>query len=349
VRLALSGRQVRVALGVLWLFDAGLQAQPAHFTASWWRVDLAQSAMGEPRVVHDSILWAVGIIAGNAAVFNAGFVLLQAALGSALVSGRLERCAIALSVPWALGVWWVGEGFGELPTGFGLAAAGAPGPVLLYPLVGLLAWPRRGEPTHGHGSRPPTPHSVRNDSVRNDTGGSATVPAPAIAGIGAWVALWTGQALLLVPWSFPTRRVLLANLEESSLGQPAWLQALARTTADVVDRHAVAVAVGMVALQALVGLGVAVPRARRTSLLSGVAASLVFWVLFQGLGGLGSSGATDPGSAPLMILLAVSLWPSRSLWPSSSCEAGARSARRTMPWPPRPARSLLPRRPRPSP
>ncbi len=40
-------------------------------------------------------------------------------LGLRLVASRFERAAIVASIPWAVGIWWVGERFGALPTGFG--------------------------------------------------------------------------------------------------------------------------------------------------------------------------------------------------------------------------------------
>ncbi|HLI54310.1 MAG TPA: hypothetical protein VKU88_08290, partial [Acidimicrobiales bacterium] len=79
--LPLSARRVRVALGFLWLLDAGLQAQPHLFTAAWWRDDLAQSVMGLPGSLNAAILWAVGVVASHPAAWNALFVAVQAAMG----------------------------------------------------------------------------------------------------------------------------------------------------------------------------------------------------------------------------------------------------------------------------
>jgi hypothetical protein len=286
-----SRRTVRVAVGVLWLIDAGLQAQPALFGADWWRNDLAQSVMGQPAPINHSIFYVVNILAAHAATWNALFVAIQAALGLALISGRFERAAIVASIPWALGIWWVGEGFGTLPTGFALSASGAPGPVLLYPLLVLLAWPHPTSATsEGPGRDEP--------SVINWRGGAT-----------AWVALWAGQSLLQIPWAFPARQTLLANISESSAGQPAWLQAIAHGTNTLASQHPTGLTVTMALSQLAVGIGVLHPRSRRTALAVGVALSLVYWVAFQYLGGTAGGDATDPGAAPLMILLALALWP----------------------------------------
>lgn len=165
----------------------------------WWRTNLARSVMGTPTAVNRSIYWVVDIIAPHAAAWNSLFVVIQAAIGLALPLGRLDRLAIAASIPYALGIWWVGEGFGLLPTGFALFASGAPGAVLLYPLIGLLAWP----------------------ILRSDPG-QRTIIAQT-AGAGAWIALWAVLSLLQVPWVYSARQVL--GQHRGALVRPASLAA----------------------------------------------------------------------------------------------------------------------------
>jgi hypothetical protein len=284
-------RQVRAALGVLWLVDAALQAQPALFTAAWWRTDLSQSVMGEPMVINHSIFWAVNLIAAHAAVWNSLFIAIQVVIGVALLLGRWERVAILASIPWALGIWWVGEGFGTLPSGFAIAAAGSPGPVLFYPLIAVLAWPQK---------------------MKEGVVSPKRVAASAVgerAGAIAWLVLWAGQALLQIPWSLPPGQVLVANVQEHSLDQPSWVAATARLAEGLARNHPLALTVTLAFAQVVIGAGILFPRARRGALRAGIGLSLVFWLSFQGLGGLAGGGTTDPGAAPLMILLALSLWP----------------------------------------
>jgi hypothetical protein len=69
---------------------------------------------------------------------------------------------------------------------------------------------------------------------------------------------------------------------------------------------ATAIAFGLAALQALVGLGVLA--GRRWSSLAlrfGVVLAVVFWVFCQGFGGLSTGTATDPNTGPLLVLLAI--------------------------------------------
>lgn len=282
--LPLTRRRVRLVLGLLWLLDAGLQAQPQLFTAGWWKGDLAQSAMGQPAPVAHSIVWAIGIVASHPAPWNSLFVTTQALLGLALVSGRCERLAIAASLPWALGIWWVGEGLGALPTGFAMAATGAPGAVILYPLLGFLAWPNP-----------------------RDEGCADRIASR--AGVVAWVVLWAGQAALQVPWAFPAGRVMRANVSEYSQDHPAWLAAVGRAVAGFTDHHAVLLSAMLAAVGLAVGLAILDRRSRKAALLGGLVAAVAFDLCFQGLNGLAGGGATDPGPAPLLVLLALALWP----------------------------------------
>lgn len=287
----LTRRQVRAAVGGLWLLDAALQAQPHLFAADWWHNDLAQSVMGQPPNVARSILWVVDHIAMHPAPWNSLFVAVQASFGIFLLAGRFERAAIVASIPWALGIWWVGEGFSSLPAGFGLFAAGAPGPVLYYPLLGVLAWPHKsGSVT----SRPP-------DATNADT--------PTRTAAVVWAALWVGgAALLVVPWRFGPARVLRANLEERSLGQPAWLAGTSHHAYQLIGAHPLLVPVLLATAQASIGLGVFFVKARRAALGAGLVAALVFWVVFENLGGIPGGDATDPGAALLLIILCLSLW-----------------------------------------
>ena len=301
--LPLSRRRVRTVLGALWLLDAVLQAQPQMFSADWWRSNLAGSAMGQPYFIRQSIVWVVAIVARHPAIWNTAFVSIQLAVGVALLAGRLERSAIVVSVPWALGVWWVGEGLGMLPTGFATLATGAPGAVLLYPLIGLLAWP---------------------GSLRSPKSGPvATAPAA-----GSWMTLWAGLSLLQLPLLYPAGQVLRANAQELSDGHPGWL-------AGVAAGHAAAFFAMLAVVQVAVGVGVLWRRTRGPAVFAGVVLAAAYWLFFQYLGGMVAGGSTDPSSGPLLALLGLALWPAgQRLWSS-------RSSRYRMRWTPRRAVSTL--------
>jgi hypothetical protein len=98
---------------------------------------------------------------------NADFATAQVLIGLGLLVGRWAvQPALAASFAWTLVVWWFGEGFGMLAMGMASVLTGAPGPVLLYALVGLMVWPvarteERSAAARGssaiRGSRPSSP------------------------------------------------------------------------------------------------------------------------------------------------------------------------------------------------
>jgi hypothetical protein len=278
---AVTARGVRACLGGLWLIDAALQAQPHFFGTDWWHNDLAESVMGQPEPVSRSILWATGHLAAHAISANILVIAIQAVIGLALVLGRFERAAIVASIPWSLGVWWIGEGFGALPTGFALLAAGAPGPVLLYPLIGLLAWPAAGHE------------------------GDCAIPKR--SAIACWAAVWVGGAILALPWRFPAARMLQANIEQNGLGQPAWIAHVSHFAYELVGSHPLLLPAVLFVVQVGIGAGAIAQSTRRYSLAAGVALAHVFWVTVQALGGLASGAATDTGPVPLLVLLALAV------------------------------------------
>lgn len=278
-RRALLGRAgVRRGLGLFWLLDAALQAEPAKFSPHYPLGVLAQAAMGLPPWAHDFVYAAIRPLAGHWVAWNLAVVLLQGLIGAGLVSGKAPRVFLAASVAWALAVWAGGEGFGFLPSGQALFLAGAPGPAIVYAALGVLAWPRPGR----------ADVDLRAWSV-------------------SWAALWLGGALLQEAGRWPAAEVLRANLEENALGQPAWLSAGAHAAAALALHHPLAVPALLAVVQVAVGLGPLTDRRRRQAWLgAGLALAALFWVVGQQAGGVLSPDATDVGLGPLVILLGAS-------------------------------------------
>lgn len=288
--MLLSRRGLQVALGALWVIDGLLQAEPAKFARGYPLGDLAQSAMGQPAAVSHSIFSAITPFVAHWPLWNLAAVLLQLAIGAALVSRRLVRPALAVSVGWALVIWWVGEGFGTLPTGFAAMLGGAPGPALLYAVLAVLAWPRAGRPSVAPG-----------------------------AWAAVWTVLWLGSAGLRLGFGFPAGQVIQANLEENALGQPGFLHQASAWLAQLAGGHGLGVSIALATVQVAVGLGGLGRRHRRWWLGLAVAFSLFAWVVGQSLGGVLSPDGTDPGLGPLVVLLALTAWPVK---PSPSSPVG---------------------------
>jgi hypothetical protein len=275
----LNRRRVQMALGALWVFDGILQAEPVNFDRGYPLGELAQSAMGEPRLVNESIFWLVHPFAAQWPLWNAAAVLVQLAIGAGLLFRPTARPALVLSFAWVPLVWWVGEGFGGIPTGFATMLGGAPGPALFYALLGALAWPREG--------------TAELDRSR---------------WTASWVVLWVGSAIVQMASPFPSSFLVKANLAEAATGQRWFLHEASYWLYNLAARSGSAVDVALVVLELAVGLGVLLPRLRLPSLALALAFAGFAWVVGQDLGGILSAGATDPGSGPLLALLALAGW-----------------------------------------
>ncbi|MGN6330053.1 MAG: hypothetical protein ACTHOD_00170 [Motilibacteraceae bacterium] len=135
---------------MLWLLDAGLQYQPYMFTKAFAKDVIASTAEGQPGWVAGPVMWAADLTGAHPLAWNAVFATVQLLLAVGLLWPRTVRAALAGSVAWSLGVWWLGEGLGGVASGHAMLLTGGPGAVLLYAVLAALALPRagtgRGEP-----------------------------------------------------------------------------------------------------------------------------------------------------------------------------------------------------------
>jgi len=281
-RPRVSRRGIQITLGLLWILDGALQFQAAMLTPAFARQVIAPAGNGQPGFVSWPVHEAASVIAHSPAAADVIFGLIQLALGGGLLHRRSVRWALAASVGWALSVWYLGEGLGGLFGGGASLLTGAPGSALMYAVVALTVWSRRDGSTCGQ--------------------------RPARWAAAAWAAAWLGGALLqLLPGS-DTNASLSMALSMSASGAPRWLAGLDNHLSALVPYDGISLILDLVVLQALVGLGVlAGRRTRRAAVLGGIALSLAFWVTGQGLGQFWSGISTDPNTAPLLILLGVTV------------------------------------------
>src|SRR5580692_4767179 len=141
-RLVRNQRTLQIILGLFWLLDAGLQFQPYMFGSGFTATYLLNNAHNQPDIVRWIITNDGNFVGPHVAVWNTFFALIQVAIAAGLLFRRTVRPALAVSFFWAFGVWFFGEGLGQIFTGSASALTGAPGSVLLYGLLGLMAWPR---------------------------------------------------------------------------------------------------------------------------------------------------------------------------------------------------------------
>jgi hypothetical protein len=281
-------RALQLALGAIWLLDAMLQFQPAMFGKGFPQM-LAGSAQGNPALVARPITWSAAFIDHHVVVLNAIFAAIQLLLGLGIAWRPAVRLALAGSVLWSLGVWWLGEGLGGVLAGTASPVNGAPGAVLLYGLLAVLLWPA---------DRDPAAPFVAARAV-----GRRIAQA-------SWLGVWLGLAVLAL---LPASRAISGTIAGTTPGEPAWLARVDAHAASVLTRYGLLAAIVLAAVFVVVALGTYLPRrAARAAIVLAVAVAAALW-LAQGLGGILTGSATDPGTGPLLALLALAFWPLASL------------------------------------
>jgi hypothetical protein len=272
-------RHLQVALGLLWVLDAALQAQAFMFTRGFATQVLAPVGQGQPWLVSAPIDWSSTVIAAHPVAWNVAFVGVQLLLGVGLLVPRTARLTLAASIAWALGVWYLGEGLSGLASGHASVITGAPGSALLYALLAAAAWPLRDASREG--------------------------PAPWLG--TAWAVLWVAAALFQALPGQNSGQAVASALTGGTHGAPTWLANLAGSAGAWAGRHGLLAVILLVAAEALIGVGVLAQRTRVSALTLGLALALALWVLGQHLGGLYTGQATDPNSGPLLALMAIAL------------------------------------------
>src|SRR5580704_4592703 len=133
-------RALQLGLAGIWLLDALLQYQSFMFTKVFGQM-LAGTAGGNPSVVARPITWDATLVEHHLVLINTLFATIQLVIGLGIALRPTVRYALALSVAWAAGVWWFGEGLGGVLSGAASPLNGAPGAVIIYALLAVLLWP----------------------------------------------------------------------------------------------------------------------------------------------------------------------------------------------------------------
>jgi hypothetical protein len=278
VDVSVRRRRIEVGLGVLWLLDGLLQFQPDMFSRSFMEGILGMANMGLPGPLARADFDVARLLTTGYGLWNALFAALQVAIGVGLIWGpaRALRVARPVSVVWALGIWTVGEGVGGMFMGGTSLLTGAPGAALLYAIVALLIWPPRIHVGPGR---------------------------------VFWSLLWVGVALLELQTTNHAAGVPGAQIANGAFGEPAVIAGFDRAVGHLLSGRGSAFAVGVGTVAVFVGLGVLWNRTRKSALAVGVVMAVFVGVAGQDLGGVLTGHGTDPGTGPLLILLAAALWP----------------------------------------
>ncbi len=315
-----SQRVLQIALGLFWILDAALQFQPFMFGRGFVEDNILANAAGQPFVLSDFITHIGNFLSPDVAVWNSFFALLQLFIGVGLLFRRWVRPALAVSFVWVLGVWTIGEGLGMLLTGSASALTGAPGSVVLYGLLGLMAWPRPPRRWVGWTDRPA---GVASSAAGQGIGRSITP-------LAVWAGYWSLAAVLFL---LPDNRTVTST--QSAIvgmadGQPGWYASFLTHLGNLFSTSGTLTAWILAAMSVTIALGPLVARRPGWFLAAGALFAFLMWIAAQGLVGNVFSGSdTDPNTGPLVMLLAAAMAPtfiaSKQDWRSPAAEAVRRS------------------------
>jgi len=294
-RRRLTPRSIQIALGWIWILDGVLQLQPSMFGRGFVTNILLPNAPGQPGPLAWSITTFGHFVSPDIGVWNVLFASVQLLIGVGLLFVVTVKPAIVAMAVWAFGVWWFGEGFGMLLTGTASPLTGAPGAVILYPLIGFLVWPnghRQDKAPIGIGSSP---------------GATGLLGTP--AAWAAWAGFWTLSALL---WLLPANRTagaVRSQISSAAAGEPSWYSHVLTSVAADIGPHTTLLAWELALVSLVIGFGPLCTRRPAFFLLVGAGLELTFWVTGMALGAMMTGTGTDPSAGPLVALLAVALLP----------------------------------------
>jgi len=254
---------------------------------------------GQPGVIGSSLQFIVTQTTLHLTAVNLLIGIVQVLLGVSflVLSDRFVKPVVIVSVVWAFIVWYGGEGMSMLLTGQASIFTGAPGAVLLYPLLGLVIWPRS----------------------------SSTEDAPAVEARNE--GLMSRRVLRLVLAAFWIFAALLQL-------QPNWWQAgqisqaigamvgqgglntflvdpLLRLVSNATATIEIPLNIILILVFLALGIALAVVKDEhvRPWLIASIVLSVVFWYLTEAFGMILTGMATDFNSGLLVVVMALASFP----------------------------------------
>ncbi len=305
-------RRLQVALGLLWLLDGLLQLQPANLGPSL-AGQVLDNAMAQPVWIQKMVVWTASILSAHPVSAGVMLGVVQVALGAAIIYPKSRRIGLRCSVVWALGVWVLGEGLGNLATGFAMLPSGAPGAALLYGLAAVMLLPSC-DAAHLPDEQAPSAAAF----------GALGAKGAAIA----WSVLWLGATMLQAVPVDTLGFKISANFQMVSLGEPGAMAALDRMEAGFATTHGPELTAALLTLELIAAGAALLHGAWRKWLLAGVLVVLpVLWIGGENLGGLLTGRAIDVGAMPVYALIAIAILPLRADSPArarvtATCSSG---------------------------
>jgi hypothetical protein len=284
-------RALQLVLAAIWLLDGVLQYQGFMFTRGFNQM-IGGTAAGNPAVIAKPITWDADLVDHHLVLLNTIFATIQLLIGLGIALRPTVRVALAVSIAWALGVWWFGEGLGGVLDGVASPLNGAPGAVIIYALLAVLLWP--------------ADRQLAASFVAAQAVGARAARA-------LWAVLWLSLAYFALTPGNRAPQALNQMIAGMESGQPGWLADLDKGAASLVAGQGLTAAVVLAVALVLIAIGVYLPApAAKATLVLAIVVAAVLWVFGEAFGAIMAGGATDVNSGPLLALLALAFWPRTS-------------------------------------
>ena len=288
-----TGRRVlRIAFGLIWIFDGLLQAQPSMPLGMTSQV-IEPTAATSPAWVQHLVNAGATIWSNHPTATPASAVWIQIGLGIWLIvapRGHWSQLAGLATAFWGIVVWIFGESFGGIFAPALTWAFGAPGAVLFYSFAGLLiALPER--------------------MWSSPRLGRVVLSVMGLFFVGmAVLQAWPGRGFWQGRLDHNAVPGTLAGMVQqmSATPQPAFISSWLANFATFDAAHGWAVNLFFVICLAGIGTGLLSGRAPivRVAVYAGLVLCIADWVLVEDFGFFGGVG-TDPNSMIPMSLVFV--------------------------------------------
>lgn len=308
--MLLSRKALQRVLGLLWLIDGLLQLQPQMFTMNMVNGIMKPMLQGQPGLVEPSLQFVVNQTTLHLIEVNLliAFVQIALGLGFLFLPDRWVKDLVIVSIVWAFIVWFGGEGMSMLFTGQSSILSGAPGAVLLYPLLGLAIWPRKQSNADTEG----TTRRAGDDGLL-----SRHVLRWVLSGFWFFAALLQLQPYWWQPGQIS--QAISAMVGQGGLNRvfvDPVLTLLSNTTTNIEIPLNIALVVVFLALG--IGLAVVKQEQLRPFLIASIVVSVLFWYFSQAFGMIFTGMATDFNSGLLLVVIALAVWPRVALMQAAS-------------------------------
>jgi len=302
--MLLSRKALQRVLGLLWLIDGLLQLQPQMFTMNMVNGVMKPMLRGQPGFIEPSLQFIVNQTTFHLVEVNLLIAVVQILLGLGFlfIPDRWVGELVIASFVWALIVWFGGEGMSMLLTGTASVLSGAPGAVLLYPLLGLAIYPRKQS------------RSLLNDG-KAKAGDNGLLPRKVLRWVLA--GFWIFAALLQLQPNW-WQQGQISQTISGMVGQGGLntvlvdpvLKSIANATANI----EIPLNIALIVVFLAIGIGLAVVKERQLPafLIASIIMSVIIWYFSEAFGMILTGMATDFNSGLLLVVMALAVWPRAS-------------------------------------